>query len=121
MLDRHPRDGVGRLQRNQSDPRPPRRRSGELRAIKAYADGDAEPRRAPEVHNRRGPQCRRRFDKVLPAVAVSETMNDRMAMTDDRFDAEPARADIDALAGPAVVEFGASWRALDQIDACDSR
>ena len=47
--------------------------------------------------------------RPAPAIAVSDTMNDRMAMTDDRVDAEPARADIDALEGPAVVEFGASW------------
>jgi thioredoxin 1 len=30
-------------------------------------------------------------------------------MTHDYADVEPARADIDALKGPVVIEFGASW------------
>lgn len=32
-----------------------------------------------------------------------------MAMTDTFAAVEPARADIDALKGPAVLEFGAPW------------
>jgi thioredoxin 1 len=32
-----------------------------------------------------------------------------MAMTDTYAAVEPARADIDALKGPAVLEFGAPW------------
>ena len=32
-----------------------------------------------------------------------------MAYTADHFESEPTRADIDALAGPVLVEFGAPW------------
>ena len=32
-----------------------------------------------------------------------------MTMTHDYADVEPARADIDALKGPVVIEFGAPW------------
>jgi thioredoxin 1 len=32
-----------------------------------------------------------------------------MAMTHDYADVEPARADIDTLKGPVVIEFGAAW------------
>src|SRR5690606_12333091 len=58
-----------------------------------------------------GPRRTMRAGLAWPPVCygVSVRKENRMPMTDTYALTEPARADIDALTGPTLLEFGAPW------------